>query len=160
MFYLNFKYFQVLCFRLFQPASTLNSTTYAQHMHSRWVCTWMNVEVCTYAWCLNSPTTHNTMLNIQLYGTMVCALAVRPTHIHVANITSSLSTKGTCSLLLPTDNMFLPSHSCLLRTCLFTREVVHSPSLVVFKSRVDVALGTWLSGGCGSVRFTAGLDDL
>ena len=41
-------------------------------------------------------------------------------------------------------------------------EVVESPSLEVFKRRVDVALhlGTWFSGGVGSVRFAVGLDDL
>ncbi|KAK4832404.1 LOW QUALITY PROTEIN: hypothetical protein QYF61_022539 [Mycteria americana] len=37
------------------------------------------------------------------------------------------------------------------------REVVASPSLEVFKRRVDVAL-TDISGGLGSVRFTVGLD--
>ncbi|KAK4828345.1 LOW QUALITY PROTEIN: hypothetical protein QYF61_026006 [Mycteria americana] len=40
------------------------------------------------------------------------------------------------------------------------REVVESPSLEVFKRRVDVVLGTWFSGGLGSARLTVGLDDL
>ena len=39
------------------------------------------------------------------------------------------------------------------------REVVESPSLEVFKRCVDV-LGTWFSGGLGSVRLTVGRDDL
>ncbi|KAK4817242.1 hypothetical protein QYF61_005264 [Mycteria americana] len=40
------------------------------------------------------------------------------------------------------------------------REAVESPSLEVFKGRVDVVLGTWCSGGLGSVRLMVGLDDL
>ena len=40
------------------------------------------------------------------------------------------------------------------------REVVDSPSLEVFKRRVDVALKDMLSGGFGSTRFTVGLGDL
>ncbi|KAK4823687.1 hypothetical protein QYF61_005753 [Mycteria americana] len=40
------------------------------------------------------------------------------------------------------------------------REVVESPSLEVFKGRLVRCLGTWCSGGLGSVRFTVGLDDL
>ncbi|KAK4818961.1 LOW QUALITY PROTEIN: hypothetical protein QYF61_022628 [Mycteria americana] len=40
------------------------------------------------------------------------------------------------------------------------REVVESPSLEVFKRRLDEVLRTWFSGSLGSVRFTVGLDDL
>ncbi|KAK4831045.1 hypothetical protein QYF61_014977 [Mycteria americana] len=40
------------------------------------------------------------------------------------------------------------------------REVVESPSLEVFKGRLDEVLRTWCSGGLGSVRFTVGLDHL
>ena len=40
------------------------------------------------------------------------------------------------------------------------REVVESPSLEVFKRRVDVVLRTWFSGELGSVRLTVVLDDL
>ncbi|KAK4817534.1 hypothetical protein QYF61_019452 [Mycteria americana] len=40
------------------------------------------------------------------------------------------------------------------------REVVESPSLEVFKRRWMRCLGTWCSGGLGSVRFMVGLDDL
>ena len=39
------------------------------------------------------------------------------------------------------------------------REVVESPSLVVFNRRITVTLGTWFIGGLGSVRLTVGLDD-
>jgi len=34
------------------------------------------------------------------------------------------------------------------------REVAESPSLEVFQRHVDVALGSWFSGGLGSVMFT------
>ncbi|KAK4823922.1 hypothetical protein QYF61_008308 [Mycteria americana] len=40
------------------------------------------------------------------------------------------------------------------------REVVESPSLEVFKRRVDVVLVTWFSGGLGNVRLMVELDDL
>ncbi|KAK4811384.1 LOW QUALITY PROTEIN: hypothetical protein QYF61_000568 [Mycteria americana] len=40
------------------------------------------------------------------------------------------------------------------------REVVESPSLEVFKSRVDVVLRERCSGGLGSAGLTVGLDDL
>jgi len=40
------------------------------------------------------------------------------------------------------------------------REVAESPSLEVFKRRVDVAKGTWFSGALGSVVLTVGLNDL
>ncbi|KAK4817440.1 hypothetical protein QYF61_014516 [Mycteria americana] len=40
------------------------------------------------------------------------------------------------------------------------REVVESPSLEVFKDVWMRCLGTWYSGGLGSVRFMVGLDDL
>ena len=40
------------------------------------------------------------------------------------------------------------------------REVVESPSLEVFKRRVDVVLRLWFSGGLGSDRLAVGLDDL
>ncbi|KAK4808471.1 LOW QUALITY PROTEIN: hypothetical protein QYF61_005788 [Mycteria americana] len=41
-----------------------------------------------------------------------------------------------------------------------TREVVKSPSLEVLQDVWMRCLGTWCSGGLGSVRFTVGLDDL
>ncbi|KAK4815922.1 LOW QUALITY PROTEIN: hypothetical protein QYF61_010179 [Mycteria americana] len=40
------------------------------------------------------------------------------------------------------------------------REVVESPSLEVLKDVWMRCLGTWCSGGLGSLRFTVGLDDL
>jgi len=40
------------------------------------------------------------------------------------------------------------------------REVVESPSLDVFKRRVDMAVRDMVSGGLVSVRLTAGFGDL
>jgi len=40
------------------------------------------------------------------------------------------------------------------------RKAVESSSLEIFKRHVDRVLGTWFSGGLGSVRLMVGLEDL